>query len=792
MIIKTTPIKQVKNEKDWPSEYTCNFLEAGLVSYQDSGAGIAMLRKETILKMIPTFIGKPVVIDHIDVTPKDFKDHAVGYITKVWFDDYMGWAMCSFILTDDKAKEKVAKGYSVSCAYDVLSTSKGGEWHAIKYDEEITDGSGTHLALVTSPRYESAKIQPCTMLVNSKKAVMKEGEGKKENGPQPDELQKKIDLIKEKIKKAIADSDDVLKEKLEKELDVILEKRWKKNEVKTNINIEEFVSNNPKFKEFVRKVYKTEWHVLSDTILQEAIEEYRKSEKKNAKIGDSVTIDYNDEDSGAEGEDLRGKKGKIVGIKGDLYEIKYGSTVIQLKSSDFKINKNSEGKNNATTADLMRIVQEEKEGHEEAAKELIKRGVLLPDLYSKKYVKNKNIVTVKLVNSSFKVGDRVRWKNPNVDEGEAGHLMQVLEIRGDRLLVKHVGTGMKIEPTTNVKASEVEKAPGQNSFQNKKLGIVNKEKKNDRGQEIKEFLDQLPANMQREKMIQALMYETNFPRKMAEETIDRYLKEDVRNANMSKNKKNYTPAEYNPNVGKISSEVYAKIRGTEEAKKWIWDPEEQLYVRKDKKNTNKKEDTKMVQLYKKANQKAGAEVDPNDPTKQKWNAESVFVQIENEYVPLTELAKHAKQNEFEPIESVENEIEINGAKHNIADLVANYKASKSSKNEDKEEEKKENKDKEEMEEKEEEKKENEDKEEEKENADDKEDKSKAEQEKEEERIKENEEKEKKEDKKNAKKDLQHFVKLNTLRENGMDQVGLTIDTQHSRVERGVNRYGSGK
>lgn len=171
MIVTTRAVKQ--NAKGWPEFYTCNFLEPGLVSYEDSGAGIAMLRKETILKMLPTFMGKPVVIDHKDVTPKDFENHAVGYITKVWYDDYCNWAMCNFILTDDKAKEKVATGYSVSCAYDNVVVGPGGEKNAIKYDEEIIDGIGNHLALVTTPRYEEAKISPCMMLVNSKKATVK-------------------------------------------------------------------------------------------------------------------------------------------------------------------------------------------------------------------------------------------------------------------------------------------------------------------------------------------------------------------------------------------------------------------------------------------------------------------------------------------------------------------------------------------------------------------------------------------------------------------------------------------
>lgn len=176
MIVSTRVVRQSKtNAQDWPKEYVCNFLESGLVSYQDSGAGIAKLSKQAIMDMLPSFIGKPVVIDHVDVTPKDFKEHAVGYITRVWWDDFSGWAYCAFILTDDKAKDKVAQGYSVSCAYDVIPPcGPKGEWHAIRYDEEILKGSGTHLALVTSPRYEE-----CRILVNSKRAMIKDGEGKR-------------------------------------------------------------------------------------------------------------------------------------------------------------------------------------------------------------------------------------------------------------------------------------------------------------------------------------------------------------------------------------------------------------------------------------------------------------------------------------------------------------------------------------------------------------------------------------------------------------------------------------
>lgn len=386
MLVRTTPIR-VQNAKGWPDFYSCNFLEPGLVSYQDVDAGIAMLRKETILKMLESFKGKPVIDKrHKDVTPENYDKYAVGYITRVWYDDWANWAYCEFILTDEEAKKSIADGYSVSCAYDQIVTGPGGEWHAIKYDEEILGGVGNHLALVDSPRYEGCKISECLMLVNSKQA--------------------------------------------------------------------------------------------------------------------------------------------------------------------------------------------------------------------------------KITN------------------------------RGSFVILK---------------------------------------------------------NKQRE-------------------------------------------------------------------------------------------DTKMIKLYRKENQKAGAEVDPKDPTKQKWNGDNLFVQVENEYVPLSELAKHAKvKNEFVELQSVENDIEVNGVVHNVAELVENYKASKSKANadEDKDKDKEKEKDngkKNEDDDKEKEKIEKEnsdDKDKEKENAEgDDKDKEK--------------EGSKKNDKEPTKKDVKHFVSLQNARENGLAVTSVSIDTMINRVERGASRYGSGK
>jgi len=164
---------QLKNAKDWPEVYSCKFLEAGIVSYEDSGAGIALLKKETIDKMAHTFIGRPVIIDHQNVTPENYDKVAVGYVINVRFSPEDAWFYADFIVTDDKARALIdEKGYSVSCAYNVLDVAEGGLWHDIKFDGEITDGSFTHLALVNSPRYEDSKItkQLPAMLVNGKAA----------------------------------------------------------------------------------------------------------------------------------------------------------------------------------------------------------------------------------------------------------------------------------------------------------------------------------------------------------------------------------------------------------------------------------------------------------------------------------------------------------------------------------------------------------------------------------------------------------------------------------------------
>ena len=104
-----------QNEKDWPKVYSCRILEPGLVSYEDAGAGVALLQRDAITKIMNTAVGKPVIRrEHKDISPENFKEHAVGYMTSWKWNDKDGWAWGDFLITDDGTKKDIEAGYSVS------------------------------------------------------------------------------------------------------------------------------------------------------------------------------------------------------------------------------------------------------------------------------------------------------------------------------------------------------------------------------------------------------------------------------------------------------------------------------------------------------------------------------------------------------------------------------------------------------------------------------------------------------------------------------------------------------
>ncbi len=140
-------------------KFKSKFIQAGLANYPNS-FGVALIRKESFDKFINTLEGKPVIINHKDVTKDNFKDVEVGTVCNVWYNPEDGWYWCDGVITDETAINLIKdKGWSVSCSYNItLANDEGGLENNVHYDIEFLDGVFTHLAIVNNPRYERANI----------------------------------------------------------------------------------------------------------------------------------------------------------------------------------------------------------------------------------------------------------------------------------------------------------------------------------------------------------------------------------------------------------------------------------------------------------------------------------------------------------------------------------------------------------------------------------------------------------------------------------------------------------
>lgn len=156
-----------------PKSFKARFIEPGIISYDDSNAGVVLVSREALDRMAPSFKGCPVIFvpEHHNDADKDtafnFDDVSAnppsGIVSGApyWGDD--GWQYVDLLVWDEDAAEAISKGFSVSCAYLVDETKEGGEWHQMPYDEEIVNGHYMHMAIVPRPRYEGSQI-----LANSK------------------------------------------------------------------------------------------------------------------------------------------------------------------------------------------------------------------------------------------------------------------------------------------------------------------------------------------------------------------------------------------------------------------------------------------------------------------------------------------------------------------------------------------------------------------------------------------------------------------------------------------------
>lgn len=148
------------NAKTFPEVYYGLHFASGVAEYHDSEKAYRVLIEEqTIKNMNPTFVGKPVYVEHVDgVDLENIQELADGYVTDSFWNAADGKCWCKFIVISDRAKQAIRSGWKLSNAYKPTTFTKGGLWHGVQYAEEITSAEYEHLAIVPNPRYEESII----------------------------------------------------------------------------------------------------------------------------------------------------------------------------------------------------------------------------------------------------------------------------------------------------------------------------------------------------------------------------------------------------------------------------------------------------------------------------------------------------------------------------------------------------------------------------------------------------------------------------------------------------------
>lgn len=142
--------------------FRCLHLREGPVSYEDRGLGIEAVRRSTIEAANKTFIGKPLVLEHVstrlNVTDEAVKRVTVGTVDAAGMTDD-GWAFVEGPLAPGVKPEDLA-GRNPSSGYNVLETGGGGRWNNVPYERELTAIEFHHLALCRArSRYEEADFR---------------------------------------------------------------------------------------------------------------------------------------------------------------------------------------------------------------------------------------------------------------------------------------------------------------------------------------------------------------------------------------------------------------------------------------------------------------------------------------------------------------------------------------------------------------------------------------------------------------------------------------------------------
>lgn len=134
--------------------YSCRFLEAGVVKYDNE---MVYISQENLMTIAECFKGTPMIIDHQNITIDNADALKFGNALNIRKGED-GWAWCDFTADDEEAINLINSGWSVSCAYVPTKTAGAGVHHNIPYDREILEAKALHIAIVQKPRYEKALV----------------------------------------------------------------------------------------------------------------------------------------------------------------------------------------------------------------------------------------------------------------------------------------------------------------------------------------------------------------------------------------------------------------------------------------------------------------------------------------------------------------------------------------------------------------------------------------------------------------------------------------------------------
>lgn len=139
--------------------FTIHYIEPGVVGYEH--LGVVMVDKEALDRMANSFVGKPIFNKrHRDATDNDFSaGRADGIVTRCYWDGEKGkYAVDTLIWDGDTITDILENGYLPSCSYDADFKGVKGRHNNVPYQDEVANGTYTHLAIVPNPRYERVSI----------------------------------------------------------------------------------------------------------------------------------------------------------------------------------------------------------------------------------------------------------------------------------------------------------------------------------------------------------------------------------------------------------------------------------------------------------------------------------------------------------------------------------------------------------------------------------------------------------------------------------------------------------